>query len=309
MPGRRGVLLGAATAVLGAAGCSAEPGTVPAPGTGTAGTTATGTGTGMPGTAPGTATVTATATATGPAAVPAREEIVARYRSVRPTAWSLAAPGVRSRLGPGAGEHAIALTFDACGGPRATSSGCGYDRDLIALLRRHQARATLFLNGRWIAANPGPTRELIDDPLFEIGNHGTRHLPLSVNGRSAYGEHGTADVGQVYDEIMTNRRTLAGLTGHAPHTFRPGTAFCDDVAVRIAADLGVTIIGFSVNGDAGTTFTRAQIGTALAAVRAGDIVISHVNRPEHQTAEGYRDALPRLLDRGLRTVTLSQAAL
>lgn len=148
---------------------------------------------------------------------------------------------------------------------------------------------------------------LFADPLFEIGNHGTRHLPLSVSGRSVYGEAGTADPGQVYDEITGNRDFLAGLTGRSPRWFRPGTAFCGAVAVRIATDLGCRIAGFSVNGDAGTTFTAAQIVTALATAKAGDVVISHMNRPEHQTAEGYRLALPRLLDRGLKTVTLSQA--
>jgi len=242
----------------------------------------------------------------GAATVLGRAEIVDRYRSSIPTVWGLTTPGVLLRLPTR--EAVVALTFDACGGPHPTSAGCGYDRDLIELLRRYQARATLFLNERWIAANPAIARDLVDDPLFEIGNHGTRHLPLSVTGRSAYKERGTADPGEVYDEITGNRDNLAALTGHAPRWFRPGTAFCDDVAVRIAADLDSRIAGFSVNGDAGTTFTRAQVIDAVGTARAGDIVISHMNRPAHQTAEGYREALPRLLDRGLRPVTLSQNA-
>ena len=245
----------------------------------------------------------ATAQPSAVGAVPTRAVIVERYRSSRPTTWGLTTPGVQERLATT--QNVVALTFDACGGPTPRSAGCGYDRDLIELLRRHQAKATLFLNQRWIAANPGPSHELMADPLFEIGNHGTRHLPLSVTGRSAYGVRGTADPGEVYDEIVGNRDTLTALTGHMPRWFRPGTAFCDDVAVRIAADLDCRIAGFSVNGDAGTTFTPAQVVAALATAKAGDIIISHLNRPEHQTAEGYRDALPRLLDRGLRTVTLS----
>lgn len=247
----------------------------------------------------------ATASAGPQAGLPARDSIVARYAGARPTVWSESAPGVLQRFPTS--QPVVALTFDACGGPRPTSAGCGYDRDLIEVLRKHGARATLFLNERWIAANPGIARELVGDPLFEIGNHGTRHLPLSVSGRSAYKEQGTRDVGEVYDEIAGNRAVLASLTGRAPRFFRPGTAFCDDVAVRIAGDLGCRIAGFAVNGDAGTTFTRQEVIAAVGTARAGDIVISHMNRPEHQTAEGYREALPRLLDRGLRTVTLSEA--
>jgi peptidoglycan/xylan/chitin deacetylase (PgdA/CDA1 family) len=38
--------------------------------------------------------------------------------------------------------------------------------------------ATLFVNARWIEANPRQFRQLAADPLFEIANHGTEHRPL-----------------------------------------------------------------------------------------------------------------------------------
>ncbi len=206
----------------------------------------------------------------------------------------------------GTTDRVVALTFDACGGPTPTSAGCGYDRDLVELLRRHQAKATFFLNSRWIDANPRIADQLIADPLFEIGNHGTRHMPLSVTGRAAYGEPGTTGPAEVYDEVAGNHAKLTGLLGHPPRFFRSGTAHADDVAVRICEDLGEHVVNFTVNGDAGTTFTAAQIVTSLRAAKAGDVVISHTNRPEHQTAEGYALALPALLARGLRTVTLGE---
>jgi peptidoglycan/xylan/chitin deacetylase (PgdA/CDA1 family) len=230
--------------------------------------------------------------------------VVERYRGVAPTAWGLSTPGVHLKLGTD--QPVVALTFDACGGPHPRGAGSGYDRELIALLRRYRVRATLFLNRRWMAANPGITAELLADPLFEIGNHGTRHVPLSVTGRSAYGIRGTSGRGEVYDEIMGNQAVLAERMGRGPAWFRPGTAFCDDVAVRLAGDLGVRVAGFRVNGDEGATASRAQVVARLGAVQGGDIVISHFNRPEHNTFEGYRDGLPRLLDRGLRPVTLSE---
>ena len=114
----------------------------------------------------------------------------------------------------GAGR-AVALTFDACGGPHSS----GYDAALIALLRREQVRATLFLNTRWVEANPRGFADLAADPLFHIGDHGNRHLPLSVTGRSAYGIRGTRNVGEVYDEVHDSAvrlAALARLTGALP---------------------------------------------------------------------------------------------
>jgi len=229
---------------------------------------------------------------------------VQRYAAVVPAYWGLNVPGTVLTLGTT--QPVVALTFDACGGPTPTSLGCGIDRDLIGLLRRYRTKATLFLNQRWIAANPSYADELMHDPLFEIGNHGSRHLPLSVSGRKAYGEPGTRSVGEVYDEIVANQDNLTSLLGRAPRFFRSGTAHCDEVAVRIAADLGLRVASFSVNGDAGTTFTAREVVSAVVTARAGDVVISHMNRPGHQTAEGYAVALPRLLDRGLTCVQLSE---
>lgn len=256
---------------------------------------------------PATAPATSRAPAPGvPRSAPARADIVARYAGLAPREWGLEPTGIVQALGTtGVRDKAVALTFDLCGGPTPTSGGNGYDADLVELLRRHDARATFFVNARWARANPRLMDQLIADPRFEIGNHGTQHLPLSVSGRKGYTEQGTHNPGEVYDEVMGNTELLTQLTGHAPRWFRSGTAHYDEIAVKIVGDLGQRCIGFTVNGDAGTTFTAPQVVSAVRTAKAGDIVISHANRPPAQTAEGYAVALPALLARGLRCVTLS----
>lgn len=203
-------------------------------------------------------------------------------------------------------DGAVALTFDACGAPTTRGPGQGVDAHLIEMLRRHDAAATLFLNERWVRAHPGLARDLAADPLFEIANHGTLHRPLSVDGRAAYGIGGTHSVGEVYDEVAGNTARLTEVTDRRPRFFRSGTAHCDDVAVQVAAALGQSVVNFSVNGDLGATATRGQVARALDGTRAGDIVIGHMNHPEGATAAGVARALPRLLERGLRPVRLSE---
>src|SRR5580692_5551571 len=107
---------------------------------------------------------------TVPAAAPAltRTEVVARYGHLRPHSWGFGGPGVVRELGTS--RRVIALTFDACGG----YGGSGYDQALISFLRRREVPATLFLNSRWIDANPAAFGRLAAEPLFEIANHGTR---------------------------------------------------------------------------------------------------------------------------------------
>ena len=244
-----------------------------------------------------TPTTAATPTRSGtPPRLPTRAQIEARYDGVVPTHWGTSVSGVMTTM---AGRRRFAaLTFDACGG----RGGGGYDAPLITVLRNEGVRATLFLNERWIAANPSAFDDLAADPLFDIANHGSRHLPLSVTGRSAYGIAGTRSPGEVYTEVMRNALELQQRLDRPCILFRSGTAHYDDVASRIVHDLSMRPVAFDVNGDAGATFTPAQVVAAMRGVRPGSIVIAHMNHPGHGTAAGMREALPRLKEAGFEFV-------
>jgi peptidoglycan/xylan/chitin deacetylase (PgdA/CDA1 family) len=228
-----------------------------------------------------------------------RAQVVAQYGHLKPHTWGFGGPGVVSDLRTS--RRVIALTFDACGGP----GGCGYDQALIGFLRRREVPATLFLNSRWIDANPAVFRQLAGEPLFEIANHGTRHLPLSVTGRSAYDIGGTNNAGEVYDEVERNQAKLTRLLGVPPRLFRAGTAFSDDVAARIVTAMADHLVTFSVNGDAGATFAPWQVRSTVTAAPGGSIVICHMNHPGSGTAQGIAAAVPRLMATGYRFVRLS----
>ncbi len=157
----------------------------------------------------------------------------------------------------------VALTFDACGG----RGGSDVDSALIDGLRADGIPATLFLNSRWIQANPQLAADLAADPLFELGNHGTSHVPLSVTGRDAYGIPGTRSSQEAVDEVWGNHELLTTLTGRPPRFFRAGTAHYDEIGAQIVLDLGETPIGFSVNGDGGASSTRGRCARNSAAAR------------------------------------------
>lgn len=226
-------------------------------------------------------------------APPGKDSIVASFAGRVPRLWGLQVPGAAARLS--AGFQGFALTFDCCGGP----GGNGVDQALIDMLRRTRTPATFFLNHRWIQANPATAQSLAEDPLFEIGNHGTRHVPLSVSGRSAYGIPGTASPAEVYDEVMINQEALQRLTGTAPRYFRPGTAYFDEIAVAIVRELGLIPVSFSINGDGGATYPPPVVAREVAAAKTGDIIIAHANHPGGGTAAGITRALTVLHAAGL----------
>lgn len=221
-----------------------------------------------------------------------------KYAGQKSKLWGEKIPGVIT----GFNTHVkvIALTFDACGGPK----GSGYDAEIIYYLRQHNIPATLFINARWIDANYYRFMALSKLPLFEIENHGYLHKPLSVIGRSAWGIKGTASPGEVVDEVYMNKLKIAKLTGRTPKFFRPGTAYFDEVAVKIVYKLGQKPVNYNILGDAGATFNRQQVKNALLSSKPGSIVIMHLNQPKAQTFEGMKDAIPILQKQGYKFVKL-----
>ena len=247
------------------------------------------------------------------------------YGSLKPRQWGEHLAGVTRRLDPagglpapsgtegtapapaattpagGSGRPTVALTLDACDGGRGTS----YDAGIIALLREKRIPATIFVTSRWMRGNPEALRDLAADPLFEIAAHGSRHKPCSVNGNSVYGIKGTASFDELTREVEGNARDIAAATGRRPRWFRSGTAYYDDVAVRVIRDLGLGIAGYSIAGDEGASLPAAKVAAKTLAAKDGDILLYHLNHPRSGTREGLERSLPVLLEKGFVFVRLS----
>lgn len=88
----------------------------------------------------------------------------AAYADAQPTQFGMHLPGITDFLPTQPPLRTLALTFDACGGE--------VDHALVDTLRELRVPATLFLAGPWIKAHPDFTRELANDPLFQLENHG-----------------------------------------------------------------------------------------------------------------------------------------
>lgn len=221
-----------------------------------------------------------------------------KYQNSVPKQWGEKMKGVIT--GINTKDKIIALTFDACGG----IDGSGYDGKLIEYLIKGKIPATLFLNARWIDANPDTFEMLSRNSLFEIESHGYLHKPLSINGRSAYKIKGTNNLDEVINEVYLNEQKIQLLTGRKPKYFRSGTAYYDDVSVDIVKELGMKPVGFSIIGDGGATFTAEQIRKTSLTAREGSIIIYHMNHPKKETAEGVIKTIPLLRAKGFKFVKL-----
>jgi len=234
-----------------------------------------------------------------------KAEIVSQFKDASPGKFGPFVKGVFEDIVTD--ENILAFTFDACGGRH----GNGYDKELIDWLRSQKIQATLFVGGLWIDAHPDLMKELAQDTLFEIENHGLRHRLCSINGQSMYGIRGTENVGQAVDEIELNARKIEQITHRKPVFYRSATATTDEACGEIAKALGERIIGYDVlSGDA-IAGTAAEVirNNIVGKARQGAIVIMHMNHPEWNGFEALKEAIPRLREMGYTFVKLQDRAL
>ena len=230
-----------------------------------------------------------------------KRKVIAEFTNAKPGEWGEFVFGVDEELATQ--RKVIAFTFDACGG----KNGNGYDKELIDLLRSENIPATFFISGKWIDANFNTFVSLNRDTLFEIENHGLNHKPSSLSGESAYGIHGTANVGEAFDEIEANALKIKAITNNFPHLYRSATTYIDEACVQMAGELGITAVSFHVlSGDAVPFASDSLIEkNVIQHIRPGAIIIMHLNHPEWNTYEAMKKIIPKLRQMGYTFVKLN----
>ena len=213
-------------------------------------------------------------------------------------------------------QKIVALTFDGDMTPgmlRELKSGkvaSWYNEKVIAALRQQQAPATLFLTGLWIETYPAATKELSDDPLFELGNHSYSHGAFHS---PCYSLFPIPDAKQAAEVQKTDDLLRKYATSYKKYFRFPG--LCSDAAaVKRVEDQGYVVIGGDVDGaDAFEKSPKWVASDVVAHVRPGSIVVLHMhggpNAPA--TAGALPDIITKLRARGIhlrQSIRLAETA-
>jgi peptidoglycan/xylan/chitin deacetylase (PgdA/CDA1 family) len=190
-----------------------------------------------------------------------------------------------------------------------THSAVQYLNALLLIL--HHIPATIFATKKWLDENPfGVSVIKAHLDLFDVEDHGENHIPAVIGaGRKVYGIPGEPDLIHLRREVLLGARAIQKATGIAPHWYRDATAEYDPQAILEIEKLGYKIAGFSVNADSGATLKKIAIEKKLENVKAGDVIIAHMNKPASDTAEGLSVGLAYLLGEGFVFVRLDQVDL
>ncbi|APB34163.1 polysaccharide deacetylase [Gloeomargarita lithophora Alchichica-D10] len=180
----------------------------------------------------------------------------------------------------------VALSFDD--GPDAKQT-----RRILDILQREAVPATFFVQGRMVRQSPHLLWRMRTEG-HEIANHTTNHPTLTALSGS-----------RVRQEIRTTQDLVCQKAGFRPQYFRPPYGSFDRTTVRLAAELGLSLVIWDVDTrDWQHRNPQRIIQTVQNQARAGSIVLMH--DIYGSTAEALPGVIAALRAKGLELVTVAQ---
>lgn len=179
----------------------------------------------------------------------------------------------------------VALTFDD--GPTPFT-----DR-LLRVLTSYNAKATFFLIGNKVAADPAAARRIADAGM-EIGNHTWEHPNMS-----------TIPLTDIASQLSKGSEAITAATGRPPHLYRPAGGLSSDAVRSAAAQQGLAeilwdVIPFDWINDSNTAATVYMLKTQI---KPGSVVLLHDTYSS--TVDVVYQFVPVLLANGYHLVTVS----
>ncbi|MFB1299261.1 polysaccharide deacetylase family protein [Mycobacterium sp. pW049] len=178
----------------------------------------------------------------------------------------------------------VALTFDDGPGP--------YTDRLLQILRDHAARATFFLIGDRVAADPAAARRIAEAGM-EIGNHTWQHLDMTM-----------LPPQDIAAEFRRATDALVAATGRRSVLARTGFGAVDDAVLAEAGRQGLAVVNWDVNTLDYRNDPAATRHLLSTQVRPNSVVLLHDTLAP--TVDLMAELVPALTAEGYHLVTVSQ---
>jgi peptidoglycan/xylan/chitin deacetylase (PgdA/CDA1 family) len=179
----------------------------------------------------------------------------------------------------------VALTYDDGPDPGSTT-------DLLAALRAAGARATFFNIGAHQRKTPELVRAQLTAGMW-IGNHSWSHPRLTSLDRTA-----------VADELTRVQVLTRRLTGRSPLLFRPPYGETNAEVRRVATELGMAEVLWTVDTEDWNGASTAGIVAAAATLEPGGVLLMH-DGGYRTTVAAVGPIVRALAARGLRPGMIS----
>ena len=164
---------------------------------------------------------------------------------------------------------------------------------LLEILKKHDDKATVFVVGDWVRANPGAVKKFYQAG-HEIGNHSDTHAPFSK-----------ADRKKIKEEIENCNAEIEKITGFKPKVLRAPSGDYDNKSIEVTESLGMKMIQWDVDSlDWKKLSVDEMYNRVTEKTKNGSILLFH-NGVEN-TPEALDKILTKLKTDGYEFVTVSE---
>ena len=215
---------------------------------------------------------------------------------------------------PDPNKKLVALTFDLC---ERASEMAGYDSAIVNYLRDNHIPATFYAGGKWMRSHPTQTKQLMADPLFEIGNHAWTHGNMRVlTGKEMQAQvlWTQAQYELLWDSLAENLQQCGVSPAEInkvppiPLSFRYPYGTCSQESLDFMGNYGLPSIQWNiVTADPWRKQTADGIAKTIEqGIKPGSIIIAHANGRGWKTIDALPKFIPELINKGYKFVTVTQ---
>lgn len=183
-------------------------------------------------------------------------------------------------------EKKIAITFDAAWSAEDTD-------ELLTILKKHNAKITVFAVGDWIRKNPDAVKNFYDKG-HEIGNHSDTHALF-----------GNISQEKLKQEIENCNKEIQKITGEKPKVLRAPSGDYNNQSIEMTESYNMKMIQWDVDSlDWKKLSVDEMYERVISKTENGSIILFH-NGVEN-TPEALDKIITKLKADGYEFVTVSE---
>lgn len=169
--------------------------------------------------------------------------------------------------------------------------GNEYLPDMLAALKKHQVKASFFLEGRWVKNNPDLAKMIVSAG-HEVGNHSYTHPDMK-----------RINAAQTREQLLKTNEVIEAATGKKSIWFAPPSGSYRDETVKLAAEFKMKTVMWTVDTIDWQKPTPDQlINRVISKIDNGFMVLMH---PTDSTAKSLDRLITLIEDKGLKIGTVS----
>jgi peptidoglycan-N-acetylglucosamine deacetylase len=164
--------------------------------------------------------------------------------------------------------------------------------NMLETLKRHNVHVTFFLEGKWVQKNPDLARMIVAAG-HEIGNHSFSHPDMKILSAT-----------KIRDELIHTNKVIKATTEISPKWFAPPSGSYRDETVKIAAEMGMGTILWTVDTiDWQKPSVETLLNRVLGKVHNGAFILMH---PTESTAKSLDTLIEKLKEKNLQIGTVTE---